>query len=74
MTFDQHQTTFQSREEREAEGRQVDPKWMQEQNMVGGMGGLQNDHTGLLEAQDMTDMRNPQAIVDNLGRDKMIMG
>jgi len=52
----------------------VDPKWMQEQNMVGGMGGLQNDHTGLLEAQDMTDMRNPQAIVDNLGRDKMIMG
>ena len=74
MTFDQHQTTFQSREEREAEGRQVDPKWMQEQNMVGGMGGLQNDFTGLLEAQDMTDMRNPQAIVDNLGRDKIIMG
>ena len=41
---------FQSREEREAEGRQVDPKWMQDENMIGGMGGLSNDHTSLVEA------------------------
>ena len=40
MGYDQHQTVFESREEREAEGRPVDPKWMQDQNMVGGMGGL----------------------------------
>jgi hypothetical protein len=50
---------FQSREEREAEGRQVDPKWMQDENMVAGMGALGNSMTGLVEAQDMNDMRNP---------------
>lgn len=65
---------FQSREEREAEGRKVDPKWMQEDNMVGGMGGLQNDFTGLVETQDMNDMRNPQAIVGNMNQNKQIMG
>ena len=69
-----HETVFQSREEREAEVREVDPKWMQDENMVAGMGALSNDMTGLVEAQDMTDMRNPQAIVDNMGRDRMIIG
>ncbi len=28
--YDDHHTVFESREEREAEGRPVDPKWMQE--------------------------------------------
>ena len=65
---------YQSREEREAEGRKVDPKWMQEENMVGGMGGLQNDMTGLVEAQDLTDMRNPSAIVGNMNQNRMVMG
>jgi hypothetical protein len=31
--YDDHVTVFESREEREAEGRPVDPKWMQEQNV-----------------------------------------
>lgn len=47
---------------------------MQDENMVAGMGALSNDMTGLVEAQDMTDMRNPQAIVDNMRRDRMIIG
>ena len=28
LTFNEHKTVFESREEREAEGRPVDPKWM----------------------------------------------
>ena len=31
--YDDHITVFESREEREAQGRPVDPKWMQEQNV-----------------------------------------
>ncbi len=31
--YDDHVTVFESREEREAAGRPVDPKWMQEQNV-----------------------------------------
>ena len=42
--------------------------------MIGGMGALSNDMSSMVEAQDMIDMRNPQAIVDNMGRDRMIMG
>jgi hypothetical protein len=42
--------------------------------MVGGMGGLQNDFTGLVEAQDMSDMRNPQSIVGNMIQNRMVMG
>lgn len=37
----EHETVYESREEREAQGRSVDPKWIQEQNMAAGMGGLQ---------------------------------
>eukprot|EP00356_Strombidium_inclinatum_P001472 CAMPEP_0170509408 /NCGR_PEP_ID=MMETSP0208-20121228/65201_1 /TAXON_ID=197538 /ORGANISM="Strombidium inclinatum, Strain S3" /LENGTH=59 /DNA_ID=CAMNT_0010792767 /DNA_START=674 /DNA_END=853 /DNA_ORIENTATION=- len=59
MTFMQHQTVFESREEREAEGRAVDPKWMQDQNMVAGMGGLTADYQALADGQDLQDMRNP---------------
>jgi hypothetical protein len=33
------------RSEREAEGRKVDPKWMQDDNMTAGMGGLLQDFT-----------------------------
>ena len=40
MTFNDHVTVFETREEREAQGRPVDPKWMQDENMAGGMGGL----------------------------------
>ena len=32
--FNDHTTVFESREEREASGRAVDPKWMQEQNVT----------------------------------------
>ena len=39
QTFDMHQTVFESRQEREAQGRPVDPSFMQE-NLTGGMGGL----------------------------------
>ena len=40
---------FESREEREAEGRPVDPKWMQEQNIVAGMGGLTGAYSDLID-------------------------
>ncbi len=33
LIYDDHVTVFESREEREAAGRPVDPKWMQEQNV-----------------------------------------
>ena len=38
--FNVHKTVFERREEREAEGRPVDPKWMQDENLTAGMGGL----------------------------------
>lgn len=43
---------FERREEREAEGRPVDPKWMQDDNMVGGMGGLMQDFSQLADDAD----------------------
>lgn len=52
MTYDQHTTVFESRAEREAQGRPVDPSWMQEQNMVGGMGGLGNDFMALVNEHE----------------------
>lgn len=42
--------------------------------MVGGMGGLGKDLTGLIEAQDLTDMRNPQSIVGNMNQNRVKMG
>ena len=48
MTFNVHETVFESREEREAEGRAVDPKWMQEENMIAGYGGLSSNYTDLV--------------------------
>jgi hypothetical protein len=39
---------------------------MQDQNMIAGYGGLTNDFTGLVDGQDMVDMRNPQAIIGNM--------
>jgi len=40
---------FESREEREAAGRPVDSKALQDENMVGGYGGLgQSDMTSLV--------------------------
>ena len=71
MGYDQHETVFESREEREAEGRPVDPKWMQDQNMVGGMGGL-TSFGDLAEQQDRDDMMNPMAVMGNLEGAKMI--
>lgn len=59
LTFNEHETVFESREERELAGRPVDPKWMQEQNMIGGMGGLTADYQSLVDGQDLKDMRNP---------------
>ena len=52
----------------------MDPKWMQDQNMVAGMGGLQTDMAGLADGQDLIDMRNPNAIVGNMNQANMIMG
>ncbi len=65
---------FESREEREAEGRAVDPKWMQDTNMVAGMGGLTAGFSDLADDQDRIDMMNPNKIMDNLTGSKMIKG
>ena len=67
-------TIFETREEREADGRPVDPAWMQDENMVAGMGGLGNDFSSLADGQDRIDMMNPQAIMGNLNEANMIAG
>ena len=59
MTYDEHETVFETRQEREAQGRKVDAKHMQDNNMVGGMGGLGNDYQALADGQDLMDLRNP---------------
>mmetsp|Transcript_921 Transcript_921/g.1650 ORF Transcript_921/g.1650 Transcript_921/m.1650 type:complete len:251 (+) Transcript_921:12-764(+) len=74
LSIMQHETIFESREERQADGRQVDPKWMQDQNMVGGMGGLTADFQALADGQDLQDLRNPAAIMGNLNNANMLMG
>jgi hypothetical protein len=74
LTFNEHRTVFESREEREDQGRPVDPKWMQDGNMVGGMGGLVGDtHLSLAEGYEIDDMRNPNAIVGNLNNAGVLM-
>lgn len=65
LTFNDHQTVFESREERVAEGRDVDPKWMQENNMIGGVGGLSN-FSGLVGKSEFDEMRDPNAIMQNV--------
>lgn len=65
LTFNDHETVFESREERVEEGREVDPKWMQDNNMIGGMGGL-TGFTGLVEGADIDKMRDPNAIMENV--------
>ena len=47
---------FESREEREAAGRPVDPKWMQENNMVAGMGGLTQGFSDLADGHEKLAM------------------
>ena len=74
MPYDVHQTVFERREEREAEGRPVDPAWMAENNMVAGMGGLGTDFSALADGQDRMDMMNPNAIMGNLDEAGMIAG
>ena len=64
LTFNDHETVFESREERAAEGRAVDPKWMQENNMVGGSGGL-TSFSGLIDQSEFDEMRDPAAIMAN---------
>lgn len=74
QTFDEHRTVFESREERELQGRPVDPKWMQDQSMTAGMGGLVGDsHMQLAGGSELNDMRNPMAIVGNLNSGNMLM-
>lgn len=63
---------FESREEREAEGRAVDPKWMQDTNMVAGMGGLTAGFSDLADDQDRMDMMSSNKIMENLKGSKMI--
>jgi len=38
----------------------VDPKWMQETNMVAGMGGLMNGFSDLADGEDRQQLMNPQ--------------
>lgn len=45
----EHETVFETREEREAQGRPVDAKWMQESSLAGGVGGLGADFTALVD-------------------------
>jgi len=42
MTVPEHRTVFESRKEREDQGRPVDPAWMSEGNLAGGIAGLSN--------------------------------
>lgn len=63
MSYDIHKTVFETREEREAEGRPVDPKWMQDQNMVAGMGGLTQGFSDLADGEDRAQLMSPQNIV-----------
>ena len=53
---------FETREEREQEGRPVDSKWMQDNNMIAGMGGL-TDFSSLVDGVDKKKLQNPQAIM-----------
>ena len=67
MGYDVHETVFETRAEREAEGRQVDAPWLQESNMVAGMGGLgHHDFGSLADDQDKRDMMRPEAIMANM--------
>ncbi len=52
MVYDDHITVFESREEREAEGRQVEAKHMQDNNMTAGMGGLTGKFMDLVDGHD----------------------
>jgi len=72
MSYEVHQTVFETREEREAEGRPVDPKWMQDQNMVAGLGGLTQGFSDLADGEDRAQLMNPQNIIGNLKEAKMI--
>jgi len=72
MSYEVHQTVFETREEREAEGRPVDPKWMQDQNMVAGMGGLTQGYSDLADGEDRAQLMNPQNIIGNLKEAEMI--
>ena len=74
MPYDVHMTVFETRAEREAEGRPVDPAWMAENNMVAGMGGLGTDFSALADGQDRMDMMNPAKIMNNLDEANMIAG
>jgi hypothetical protein len=65
LNFNDHETVFESREERVAEGRPVDPKWMQDSNMIGGSGGI-TSFMGLVEGGDIDKMQDPNAILGNV--------
>ena len=75
MGYDVHMTVFEARAEREAAGRQVDAAWLQESNMVAGMGGLGHaDFGSLADDQDRRDMMNPNAIMSNMMNQGQLMG
>ena len=59
----EHQTVFESREERMTDGRAVDKN--QDSNMVGGMGGL-TGFSDLADGQERADMQDPAAIMSNV--------
>jgi hypothetical protein len=63
--FDRHKTIFATREERLAEGRPVDPKHVQDNNLAAGMGGLTN-FSDLADHQEKADMMSMKQIMGNL--------
>ena len=50
MKFSDHKTVFESRKERQSQGRSVDP--VQKGNLVGGMGGV-SDFVSLADGADI---------------------
>ena len=69
MTYDEHETTIENREERLAKGKTVDPGWMSG-NMVAGVGGL-NSFTGMVN--DVYEIEY-QALLNDPSKKHELMG
>ena len=69
MTYDEHETVIEKREERLAKGKTVDPGWMTG-NMVAGVGGL-NSFTGMVN--DVYEIEY-QALLNDPNKKHELMG
>lgn len=69
MTYDDHKTTIETREERLAKGKTVDPGWLAG-NMVAGVGGL-NSFTGMVN--DVYEIEY-QALLNDPSKKHELMG